>query len=88
MVRFLDGPSGRRASMVGSGLDVWEVIETVRANDQSVEAAAAYLDVPFALVEAAVAYDRVYPREIDAEIQLNEFEYRRGFEASIHRKCG
>ncbi|HKH79177.1 MAG TPA: hypothetical protein VJ996_04100, partial [Solirubrobacteraceae bacterium] len=43
LVRFADGPSGRRAALVGSGLDVWEVIRTVRDNDNDPEEAAAYL---------------------------------------------
>jgi hypothetical protein len=25
LIQFLDGPSGRRASLIGRGLDVWEV---------------------------------------------------------------
>jgi len=39
----------------GSGLDLWEVIATVRDNDESVEEAAAYLEIPLGLVQAAVA---------------------------------
>lgn len=30
LIQFLDGPSGRRASLIGRGLDVWEVIATAR----------------------------------------------------------
>jgi len=56
LIQFLDGPSGRRASLVGRGLDVWEIIATVRDNDGSVTAAVDYLQVPVGLVEAAVAY--------------------------------
>lgn len=82
LIQFLDGPSGRRASMVGSGLDVWEVIDVVRGNDGSIEEAAAYLEVPVGLVQAAVAYYGEYQDEIDAEIELNDAEYRRGFEAA------
>jgi len=33
LIRFVDGPTGRRASLVGAGLDVWEVIATIRDND-------------------------------------------------------
>ena len=68
--------------MVGSGLDVWEVIATVRDNDGSAEEAAAYLEVPLGLVQAAVAYYGEYRDEIDQEIELNEAEYRRGLEAA------
>src|SRR3984885_9755632 len=82
LIQFLDGPTGRRASVVGSGLDVWEVIATVRDNDGSAEEAAAYLEVPLGLVQAAVAYYGEYRDEIDQEIELNEAEYQRGLEAA------
>lgn len=82
LIQFLDGPSGRRASLVGSGLDVWEVIDIVRGNDGSIEEAAAYLEVPIGLVQAAVAYYGQYSEEIDGEIALNDAEYLRGFEAA------
>jgi len=78
LIHFLDGPSGRRASLVGRGLDVWEVIATVRDNDGSMPLAAEYLQVSVGLVEAAVAYYGEYRDEIDAEIETNESEYERG----------
>jgi uncharacterized protein (DUF433 family) len=78
LIQFLDGPSGRRASLLGRGLDVWEVIATVRDNNGSVADAADYLQVPAGLVEAAVAYYGEYRDEIDREIELNEAEYERG----------
>jgi uncharacterized protein (DUF433 family) len=82
LIQFLDGPSGRRASLVGRGLDVWEVVATVRDNAGSVTEAAEYLQIPLGLVEAAVAYYGEYRDEIDAQIELNEAEYERGWAAS------
>ena len=78
LIQFLDGPSGRRASLLGRGLDVWEVIATVRDNDGSIAEAADYLEIPAGLVEAAVTYYGEYRDEIDREIELNEAEYERG----------
>lgn len=78
LVQFLDGPSGRRASLVGRGLDVWEVIATLRDNNGSITQAAAYLQVPGGLIEAAISYYGEYRDEIDGEIELNEAEYERG----------
>ncbi len=83
LIQFLDGPSGRRACLIGRGLDVWEVIATVRDNDGSVERAAEYLQVPLGLVEAAVSYYGEYRDEIDAEIDLNESEYERGHAMAV-----
>ncbi len=80
-MRFVDGPSGRRAALVGSGLDVWEVIATVRENDNDPEEAASYLQVTPGLVQAAVAYYGDYRDEIDAEIALNQAEWERGYAA-------
>jgi uncharacterized protein (DUF433 family) len=68
--------------MIGSGLDVWEVIATIRDNEGSIEDTAAYLEIPIGLVQAAVAYYGEYQDEIDAEIDVNDAEYRRGLEAA------
>ena len=80
-MRFADGPSGRRAALVGSGLDVWEVIATVRENDNDLEEAAAYLEIAPGLVQAAITYYGDYRDEIDAEIALNQAEWERGYAA-------
>lgn len=81
LIRFVDGPSGRRAALVGSGLDVWEAIATVRDNGSDPEAAAAYLDIAPGLVQAAIAYYGDYRDEIDEEIATNEAEWQRGYTA-------
>jgi WS/DGAT C-terminal domain len=78
LIQFLDGPSGRRASLLGRGLDVWEVIATIRDNNGSIAEAAGYLQIPAGLVEAAVAYYGEYRDEIDRDIELNEAAYERG----------
>ena len=78
LIQFLDGPSGRRASLLGRGLDVWEVIATIRDNNGSMAEAAEYLQIPAGLVEAAVAYYGESRDEIDRESELNEAEYERG----------
>lgn len=83
LIHFLDGPSGRRAGVLGRGLDVWEVIATVRDNDASIARAAEYLQVPTGLVEAAAAYYGEYRDEIDGEIERNEAEYERGRASAV-----
>jgi len=74
LVRFVEGPAGRRAHLVGTGKDVWEVIATVRDNDGDRAGAAHYLDVSLGLVQAAVAYYGAFPDEIDEWVRLNEQE--------------
>lgn len=81
LIHFVDGPSGRRAALLGTGLDVWEVIATVRDNENDFEEAASYLGIPLGLVQAAVTYYGDYGDEIDEEIALNAAEWERGFAA-------
>jgi uncharacterized protein (DUF433 family) len=72
LVRFVDGPAGRRARLVGTGKDVWQVIATIRDNDNDLHEAAEYLRLPFGLVQAAVAYYGAYTSEVDELIADNE----------------
>ena len=77
LVHFVEGETGRRAALIGTHVDVWEVIATVRDNDNDVAEAAEYLSVPVGLAEAAVAYYGEFRAEIDDEIALNELESER-----------
>ena len=72
LVRFVDSPAGRRARLVGTGKDVWEVIATIRDNDNDLPEAAGYLRLPLGLVQAAVAYYGAYTSEVDELIADNE----------------
>lgn len=65
-IHFVDEPLGRRPALAGTGLDVWEVVETVKANDGSISEAAAYLEIDPAVVERAVRYYGTHREEIDA----------------------
>jgi hypothetical protein len=68
---FRDGPAGRRPGLAASGLDVWEVVETVSDNAGSVPDAAEYLGLAQHLVATAMRYYAAYPGEIDACIAAN-----------------
>ncbi|HBW19323.1 MAG TPA: hypothetical protein DEH11_10080 [Actinobacteria bacterium] len=74
LIRFAEGPAGRRARLLGTGKDVWEVVATVRDNDGDLGEAARYLELPLGLVQAAVSYYGAYPDETDQWIDLNEQE--------------
>jgi uncharacterized protein (DUF433 family) len=74
LIRFAEGPAGRRARLVGTGKDVWEIIATVRDNDGDLGEAARYLELPLGLVQAAVSYYGAYADEVDQWIGLNEQE--------------
>jgi uncharacterized protein (DUF433 family) len=81
LVRFVDGPAGRRPRLVGTGKDVWEVIVAVRDNGGDAAEAARYLEIPLGLVQAAVAYYGAYRDEIDEWIELNEQEAAEAYAA-------
>lgn len=72
LVRFVDGPAGRRARLAGTGKDVWEVIATIRDNGNDLRDTAEYLRLPLGLVQAAVAYYGAYTSEVDELIADNE----------------
>lgn len=64
LVVFREGAAGRRATLLGTRLDVWHVVATVKEAGNSVGEAAAYLELPVDLVAAAVRYYACYPDEI------------------------
>ena len=64
---FRDGPAGRRPGLAASGLDVWEVVETVADNGSDADAAD-YLEIDATLVATAMRYYAAYPDEINARI--------------------
>lgn len=74
LIRFADGPAGRRARLVGTGKDVWEVIATVHDNGGDAAETARYLEIPLGLVQAAITYYGAYRDEIDQLIETNEQE--------------
>jgi uncharacterized protein (DUF433 family) len=68
-IGFADGPAGRRAIILGTGLDVWEVVATVRQPGGSLGAASRYLELPVSSVRAAVRYYAAFPGEIDEVLE-------------------
>jgi uncharacterized protein (DUF433 family) len=62
---FREGAAGRRAALVGTRLDVVQVIDTLRESERSVDATADYLGIPEQYVRAAVRYYADFPEEVD-----------------------
>jgi uncharacterized protein (DUF433 family) len=65
LIAFREGAAGRRAALVGTRLDVAQVIDTLRESDNSLEAAAKYLGIPEQHVRAAVRYYADFREEVD-----------------------
>jgi uncharacterized protein (DUF433 family) len=69
---FADGPTGRRARLAGTGLDVWEVIATYQSLDRDrgrLQAAYHWLTEP--QLRAVLGYYAAYPDEIEQQIARN-----------------
>ncbi len=70
---FADGPSGRRARIAGTGLDVWEVIATYKSlNHDFTRLRHAYHWLTDPQLRAALGYYAAYPDEIERQISRNE----------------
>lgn len=79
LITFRDGPTGRRAAVVG-GPDVWEIVMWLRdlAGEKDPESAlAAEQDIARSLIDAALRYEAAYRDEIDARISLHRHETAR-----------
>lgn len=77
LIFFHEGEAGRRPALLGTRLDVADVITTIRQNDNSVEDAADYLEIPVEHVEACLRYYVDYKDEVDAWIERSEAIARR-----------
>ena len=85
LISFREGAGGRRPALMGTRLDVAQVIETIRQNENSVADAADYLSLPQSHVEACVAYYIAYQDEID-EWTAREHEAAEQAEISWRRR--
>jgi hypothetical protein len=75
---FVEGPAGRRPALAAyRGLDIWEVINTLHANDGSVADSADLLSIPETEVRRALGYYAEHRAEIDEWIRANDEEYDR-----------
>jgi hypothetical protein len=76
LVTFRDGPTGRRAGLVG-GPDVWEVamwVEDLSSDLDPVEALVEESSLTRPQIDAALRYRAAYPDEIDSRIELHRQE--------------
>jgi len=70
---FADGPTGRRARIAGTGLDVWEVIATYQSvGRETGRLSQAYPWLSDPQLRAALGYYEAFPEEIDRRVALNE----------------
>ena len=69
LISFRDNETGRRPALLGTRLDIADVITTIRQNDNSIQEAADYLEIPVEYVDACLRYYADYKDEIDTSIE-------------------
>lgn len=77
LIWFRDGAAGRRPALLGSRLDVAQVVAYLHANDHDAVEVAELLGVPEHLVHAAAGYYAEFPDDIDAWLEEEADEARR-----------
>jgi uncharacterized protein (DUF433 family) len=69
---FVDGVSGRRARVAGSGIEVWEIITTYLSVDKDYERLKkSYHWLTDQQLRAALGYYSAYPKEIGRQLERN-----------------
>lgn len=72
-ITFSDGPTGRRAKIAGTGIDVWEFIATFKGLGENYDKLKkAYHWLSDQQIRSALSYYALYPDEIDETITRNE----------------
>lgn len=84
---FIDRAGGRRATLAGRRIDVWQVLETYRAEEGDVAATADDLLLRADQVRIAIAYAADFPDEIEALIQANREEGERLLRAEARQQA-
>ena len=72
-ITFADGPTGRRARIAGSGIDIWEFIATFKGLGENYEKLKETFHwLSDHQLRSALSYYALYPDEIDEKITRNE----------------
>jgi uncharacterized protein (DUF433 family) len=72
-ITFVDGPTGRRARVAGTGIDVWELIATFKGLEERYEELKrAYHWLSEQQIRSALSYYGLYSEEIDERMGRNE----------------
>jgi uncharacterized protein (DUF433 family) len=90
---MVDGPTGRRAVVAGSGLDVWEIIATWQTcGEDERQLAQNYPWLTPPQLRAALTYYALYPDEIEARLarehQWTPERVRRELPFAVPRSSG
>ena len=72
-ITFADGPTGRRAKIAGTGIDIWEFIATFKGLGENYDKLKeSYHWLSDQQIRSALSYYALYPDEIEEKITRNE----------------
>jgi uncharacterized protein (DUF433 family) len=72
-ITFADGPTGRRARIAGSGIDIWEFIATFKGLGENYDKLKkTYHWLSDQQIRSALSYYALYPDDIEERITRNE----------------
>jgi uncharacterized protein (DUF433 family) len=83
LIWFREGAGGRRPALLGTRLDVAQVVAYLQANDDDPAEVADLLAIPEHLVHAAASYSAEFGEEVDAWLGA-EADYARRAEPRSH----
>ena len=67
------GPTGRRASVAGTGVDVWEIVAAYRRSDEDRERLAdSFPELDEQQLRAALNYYELYPEAIERRLERED----------------
>lgn len=70
---FRSGPTGRRASVAGTGVDVWEIVAAYRRSDEDRERLAdSFPELDERQLRAALNYYELYPESIVRRLERED----------------
>jgi uncharacterized protein (DUF433 family) len=80
LIYFRQGGSGlRRPALIGTRLDVWQIIDTLRAEGNDVAATASYFGIDEAQVRVCISYYAEFKEEIDSYAAAEHEFVRRAY---------
>jgi uncharacterized protein (DUF433 family) len=87
LIDFWDSVMGRRAMVLGTRIEVGQVVDTWLLSNKSAEETAEYFELPERLIAAAIQYYAAFQEEIDEWRQRSQEIADREYEAWLREQA-